>query len=149
VTSDIVTAWTLRPAVAADAEWLVGLKARTLCADLTRLGVWNPARSRERTLRDFQTAGSRVILVDDAPIGFVAVRSDAGTKWIEKFYIENAFQGRGIGGAVLRWALDEFADERPFRIDVLQGSPARALYERHGFEFESEDEVDVFLVRRS
>jgi len=30
---------------------------------------------------------------------------------------------------------------------VLQGSPARRLYERHGFVFEHEDEVDVWLVR--
>jgi hypothetical protein len=37
-------------------------------------------------------------------------------------------------------------DERPFRLDVLQGSPARRLYERHGFVLESEDPVDVFMV---
>lgn len=141
--------WTLRDAEPSDAEWLVGLKFRVLFADLHRLGVWNPERARERTLRDFQTEGSRVILVDDAPIGFVAVRGDAGTKWIEKFYIEEQFQGRGIGSGVLRWVLDSFADDRPFRINVLQGSAARALYERHGFEFESEDEIDVFLVRRT
>jgi hypothetical protein len=34
------------------------------------------------------------------------------------------------------------------RLDVLQGSPARRLYERHGFTLESEDSVDVFMVRR-
>ena len=141
------TDWTLRNAQPTDAEWLVGLKFRVLFDDLNRLGVWNPERARERILRDFQTAGSRVILVDDAPVGFVAVRRDAGTKWIEKFYIEKRFQGRGIGSSVLRWVLETFADEFPFRINVLQGSAARALYERHGFEFESEDAIDVFLVR--
>jgi hypothetical protein len=29
----------------------------------------------------------------------------------------------------------------------LQGSRARALYERNGFVVESEDAVDVFMVR--
>jgi hypothetical protein len=29
----------------------------------------------------------------------------------------------------------------------LQGSRARALYERHGFVVECEDAIDVFMVR--
>jgi hypothetical protein len=32
-------------------------------------------------------------------------------------------------------------------LNVLQGSGARRLYERHGFVVESEDEVDVFMKR--
>jgi hypothetical protein len=32
-------------------------------------------------------------------------------------------------------------------LDVLQGSAARRLYERHGFVVESEDAIDVFMVR--
>jgi GNAT superfamily N-acetyltransferase len=147
MTHNSAVAWTLRPAETSDAEWLVGLKFRVLFPDLERLGVWNPERSRERTLRDFQIAGSRVILVDGEPVGFVAVRGDSDTLWIEKFYIEQQFQGRGIGGQVLRWVLAEFADHRPFRINVLQGSDARPLYERHGFVFEHQDDIDVFLVR--
>lgn len=149
MTQDSALGWTLRPAETTDAEWLVGLKSRVLFADLHRLGRWDPERSRERTLRDFQTAGSRVILIDREPVGFVAVRGESDSLWIEKFYLEEQFQGRGIGGQVLRRVLSEFADHRPFRINVLQGSAARALYERHGFEWESEDEIDVYLVRRA
>jgi hypothetical protein len=33
------------------------------------------------------------------------------------------------------------------RLNVLQGSPARRLYERYGFVVEAEDAVDVFMVR--
>jgi len=33
------------------------------------------------------------------------------------------------------------------RLQVLRGSSARRLYERQGFMVESEDEVDVFMVR--
>lgn len=149
MTPDSALGWSLRPAETSDTEWLVGLKSRVLFSDLHRLGRWDPERSRERTLRDFQTAGSRVILVDGKPIGFVAVRAGDDTLWIEKFYIEQQFQGQGIGGQVLRWVLSEFADHRPFRINVLQGSAARPLYERHGFVFEREDDVDVYLVRET
>ncbi len=56
--------------------------------------------------------------------------------------------GCGIGSAVLRGVLDRADAERiPVRLDVLQGSPARRLYERHGFTLEREDAVDAFLVR--
>jgi ribosomal protein S18 acetylase RimI-like enzyme len=39
------------------------------------------------------------------------------------------------------------ADGELVRLNVLQGSPARRLYERHGFTVESQDPVDVFMVR--
>ncbi|MNJ03148.1 hypothetical protein D3C73_1633580 [compost metagenome] len=57
-----------------------------------------------------------------------------------------AHQGRGLGSAVLHHVLSASLDERPFRLNVLQGSAARRLYERHGFVLESEDPIDVFMV---
>ena len=36
-------------------------------------------------------------------------------------------------------------DSRPYRLNVLRGSPARHLYERHGFVLDHEDLVDVYL----
>ena len=33
------------------------------------------------------------------------------------------------------------------RLNVLQGSAARRLYERHGFVVEAQDPIDLFLVR--
>ena len=58
----------------------------------------------------------------------------------------------GLGGAVLRHVLAEpdprpDGGPRPFRLDVVQGSPARRLYERHGFVLESQDPIDVIMVR--
>ena len=41
--------------------------------------------------------------------------------------------------------LTESDGTRPFRLNVLQASAARRLYERHGFVLESEDAVDVFM----
>ena len=54
--------------------------------------------------------------------------------------------GRGGGGGGDRGG---GGGGRPVRLNVLQGSPARRLYERHGFVLESEDPVDVFMVRPS
>lgn len=48
---------------------------------------------------------------------------------------------------MLRQVRAMFGDQRPFRLNVLQGSAARRLYGRHGIVVESEDRVDVFMAR--
>jgi GNAT superfamily N-acetyltransferase len=76
------------------------------------------------------------------------LRPAGDVHWLEHFYLAPPVQGSGIGGAVLRGLL-EGCDRRGLvvRLQVLQGSPARRLYERHGFRVETEDPVDVFMVR--
>lgn len=137
--------WSLRPAVASDAEWIAELRAEVLRADLERLGRYDPVRVRSRFLAAFDAAVTKVIVVDGAESGSVAIRPSADGTWIEHFYLASHLQGRGIGTAVLAQVLEGAG---PFRLNVLQGSPARRLYERFGFALDSEDEVDVFLVRR-
>jgi hypothetical protein len=49
---------------------------------------------------------------------------------------------------VLRWLLKRCdRDGVAVRLNLLRGSAARRLYERHGFTVESEDPVDVFMRR--
>ncbi|BDH11646.1 hypothetical protein HOK021_28250 [Streptomyces hygroscopicus] len=56
--------------------------------------------------------------------------------------------GPGLGSAVLRTLLDRTdADGLPVRLNVLQGSAARQLYERHGFTVEVQDPIDIYMVR--
>jgi GrpB-like predicted nucleotidyltransferase (UPF0157 family) len=76
-----------------------------------------------------------------------AVRAEPDTIWIEHFYLQPSLQGQGVGSEVLGHLIEAHNDGRPFRINVLQGSTARRLYERHGFVFEHADPIDVFLVR--
>ncbi|KIA71505.1 MULTISPECIES: GNAT family N-acetyltransferase [unclassified Arthrobacter] len=136
----------LRPAVATDAAWIAELRAVVMRPDLERLGRFDPVRVRERFLAAFEPEQTYVIHSDGVDAGVIAVRPEADARWIEHFFIAPAHQGKGLGGAVLRHVMAASVDERPFRLDVLQGSPARRLYERHGFVLESEDPVDVFMV---
>ena len=139
---------TLRPSSDADAAWIAELRAEVMQADLERVGRFDPAWVRERFLRAFVAANTRLVELDGKPVGSIAVRTEASEHWLEHFYLATAHQGRGIGGALLRRVLAEPRDPAlPWRLNVLQGSPARRLYERHGFVFEYEDEVDVWLVR--
>jgi GNAT superfamily N-acetyltransferase len=139
--------WSLRPAVDSDALWIAELRAVVLRPDLERLGRFDPVRVRQRFLSAFDPAVTQVVLVDGHEAGSIAVRPDAGSVWIEHFYLTADCQGKGIGSLVLRRQLRASQGGRPFRLNVLRGSRAQALYARHGFAVESQDAVDVFMVR--
>ncbi|MFJ5958136.1 GNAT family N-acetyltransferase [Paenarthrobacter sp. NPDC092416] len=140
------TAFSLRPSHADDAQWIAELRAVVMRPDLERLGRWDPLRVRERFLNAFRPEHALVVEIADEDAGVIAVRPEPDAQWIEHFFIAPEHQGQGLGGAVLRQVMQESADERPFKLDVLQGSAARRLYERHGFIVETEDPIDVFMV---
>ncbi|MGJ0389274.1 GNAT family N-acetyltransferase [Microbacterium sp. CGR1] len=125
------------------------LRAIVMRPDLERLGRYDPVRVRQRFLDAFAPENTRVIVVDGEDVGLIAVRTETDAVWIEHFYLAPGSQGRGLGSAVLAEVLSEQRSLLPFRLNVLQGSPARRLYERHGFVLESEDAVDVFLKAES
>ncbi|WP_026179314.1 GNAT family N-acetyltransferase [Streptomyces hokutonensis] len=145
--------WEIRPASAADVEAVAELRAVVLRDDLERLGRYDAHRVRQRLRDGFEPGHTWVIEVDGLFAGCVALRPDADARchWLEHFYLAPEFQGAGIGSGVLGELLDRCdRDGVPVvRLNVLRGSPARRLYARHGFAVESEDPVDVFMVREA
>ncbi|KJS53243.1 acetyltransferase [Streptomyces rubellomurinus subsp. indigoferus] len=141
--------WSLRPATAADVEPLAELRAQVMRADLERLGRYDDHRVRQRLRDNFSPRHTTVVLVDHALAGCVTVRpDDRGGRYLEYFYLRPQHQGRGLGTAVLRHVLAEAdAAGEPVRLQALQGSASRRLYERHGFTAEREDPIDVFMHR--
>jgi hypothetical protein len=140
--------WSLREATGRGAQWIAELRAEVLRPDLERLSRFDPVRVRQRFLTAFEPASTRVVLVDGLAAGSIAVRAVEGSLWIEHFYLRPRLQG-GVGSALLKSQLASGAGDRPFRLNVLQGSRARALYERHGFVVEREDAIDAFMVRHA
>ncbi|MET8728089.1 MULTISPECIES: GNAT family N-acetyltransferase [Streptomyces] len=141
--------WTLRQALPEDVEPIAELRAVVMRPDLERLGRYDEHRVRQRLRDAYAPEHTSVIEAAGSFAGCVARRPAEDGWWLEHFYLSPALQGRGIGSAVLRGVLDRADAERlPVRLDVLRGSPARRLYERHGFTLEREDAVDVFLVRK-
>ncbi|MFE8947914.1 GNAT family N-acetyltransferase [Streptomyces sp. NPDC007856] len=140
--------WEMRPASAADAEAVAALRAVVLRADLERLGRYDEYRVRQRLRDGFASEHTWVIETGGVLAGCVALRPADDAHWLEHFYLDPSLQGRGIGSAVLRLLLECCdRDGTRIRLNVLRGSRARRLYERHGFEVETEDPVDVFMVR--
>ncbi|MFI9251974.1 GNAT family N-acetyltransferase [Streptomyces sp. NPDC053069] len=140
--------WEIRPASAADVEAVAELRAVVLRADLERLGRYDAHRVRQRLRDRFVPAHTQVIEVGGVFAGCVALRPAHDAHWLEHFYLDPDLQGRGIGSAVLRMLAERCDREATrLRLSVLRGSNARRLYERHGFTVESEDPVDVFMLR--
>ncbi|MFE7274166.1 GNAT family N-acetyltransferase [Streptomyces sp. NPDC057623] len=140
--------WSLRAASAPDVEAMAEVRAVVLRADLERLGRYDEHRVRQRLRDGFDPAHTWVIEVGGTFAGCVALRPDGDTRWLEHFYLAPRLQGRGIGSDVLRELLARCDRGGVLvRLNVLQGSAARRLYERHGFTVETEDPVDVFMVR--
>ncbi len=129
--------------MAADLEWLADLRAIVLRDDLERLGRYDDVRVRQRLRDAYDPSVTRIIVVDTEDVGSIAIRRQDDTHWLEHFYLARSHQGHGIGGRILRVALQGHVH---YRLNVLQGSAARRLYERHGFVVEREDEVDVFMI---
>lgn len=146
----IKPAWTLRPAEAADLEAMTELRALVMRPDLERLDRYDEHRVRQRLRDIFTPEHTSVVLADGEFAGCVTMRPVENGWWVENFYLSPALHGQGIGSAVLRTLLERAdAGGADVRLDVLQGSAARRLYERHGFTLEHEDPIDVHLVRRS
>ncbi len=132
----------------ADVEAVAELRAVVLRADLERLGRYDGRRVRQRLRDGFAPAHTWVLEVGGAFAGCVSLRAGEDGHWLEHFYLAPYLQGSGIGTGVLRVLLEQCdRDGTLVRLNVLQGSPARRLYERHGFTVEAEDPVDVFMVR--
>ncbi|WP_078613476.1 GNAT family N-acetyltransferase [Streptomyces katrae] len=143
------TQWTLRPAELTDVEAIAELRATVMRPDLERLGRFDEHRVRQRLRDSFSSRHTSVIVADGAFAGCVTVRPADEGQWLEHFYLAPALHGRGLGSAVLRTLLDRAdADDVRVRLNVLQGSAARRLYERHGFTVEVQDPVDVYMVRQ-
>ncbi|MEU1192989.1 GNAT family N-acetyltransferase [Streptomyces sp. NPDC005859] len=140
--------WMIRAATEDDVEAVAEVRAVAMRADLERLGRYDEHRVRQRLRDAFVPEHTWIVELDGVLAGCVALRPAHDAHWLEHFYLAPYAQGRGIGTAVLREVV-ETADRSALRLrlDVLRGSPARRLYERHGFTLEHEDAVDVFMVR--
>ncbi|MFG6192375.1 GNAT family N-acetyltransferase [Nonomuraea sp. JJY05] len=147
--SDHPITWTLRRAEPGDVEPIAELRAAVMRADLQRLGRYDEQRVRQRFRDSFSPDYTSIIEAGGDFAGCVTFRPGEDAWWFEHFYLAQELQGRGLGSAVLRELLERVdAEGMIVRLNVLQGSAAQRLYERHGFTVETEDPVDVFMVRQ-
>ena len=92
---------------------------------------------------------NRMIVRDDALLGFVSLSRDANALYIRELHILEAFQGQGAGS----WVIDQvFAlacnERRPaLLLTVFENNPAKKLYERKGLKVVGQDESFLRMQR--
>lgn len=138
---------TLHQSEASDVERIAELRAIVLYDDLNRLGRYDEVRVRQRLRDSFDPGHTWLIRTEESDfIGCIAFKPKGEGFLLEHFYIHPDYQGRGAGRKLLQHFLNQKQVQgKTVTLNVLQGSPARRLYERFGFQVDSEDDVDVFM----
>lgn len=136
------------PAAESDFEALLRIRHAAMRPSLERVGRWHPSRARARFRATFTPGETRLILVEGALAGCVALRPAGAALELDQFYLDPAYQGRGLGSAVLGRLLAEAdAAGLPVVLTVLQDSAAIRLYERYGFVRTGAEDWDLFYRR--
>ncbi len=137
---------TLRLCQNSDVERIANLRAIVLRNDLTRLGRFDEEKVRQRFRNAFEPEHTWIIEVDSCFLGCISFKPKADGYLLEHFYIHTNYQCKGVGSQVLKYLLEQkYVKGKYIRLNVLQGSSARGLYERFGFKVESEDLIDVYM----
>ncbi len=140
--------WTFHPATDDDVHRIADLKVTVMREHVERLHPWREDAVRAYLHARYVPTNTRIVAVAGRFAGCVALRRAGGCHWIEQFYLHPDFQGQGLWSAVLAALLAECdAVGVVVRLHVLRQSPAQRMYERHGFDFECEDDVEVRMVR--
>jgi GNAT superfamily N-acetyltransferase len=81
------------------------------------------------------TGGVSVARLRGASVGVLVTNSESCLNWIDQLYVAPGHTGAGIGGALLRHALDTLGRRLPIRLYTFQANTqARKFYERAGFK---------------
>ncbi|HEY3889196.1 MAG TPA: GNAT family N-acetyltransferase, partial [Caulobacteraceae bacterium] len=142
-------AFTYRPARDADFDLLRRLHRAGMHAHVTALWGWDEA-AQERLLRErFEPERLSVIVSEGRDVGMLQVSRAPGAIRLDNLLIDPAWQGCGIGSAILRELTAEAAATgAALTLSVLKPNPAKALYERMGFAVTGEDDFRYAMAYR-
>lgn len=147
----------IRAAAPDDAPTLARLNRRARAAAMPWLREVRSEAEVEGWLRRHLIPRMRVLCAGgDPPLGYVGFGEEENGWAVHDLYIDPGAQGRGLGTALLRRAM-EAAGAAPLRLRCFaRNHAARGFYERRGFVAEAEDdgsgneegEPDILYLRR-
>lgn len=140
----------LRPARAADYEWLWNLKRLTMRPYVEQTwGIWDDFAQEEFFRHSYRAEAVQVIVVDRTDAGLLHVEREPHEIFLANIQIHPDFQNRGLGSAVVRTVIETGHQlNLPIRLQVLKvNRDARRLYERLGFRV-SHDTATHTILRK-
>jgi GNAT superfamily N-acetyltransferase len=143
-----LTRISFEPASDADADALADLRVAAMRESLQRVGRFDAERARTRFISTWRAEHTRQVISEGRRVGCVVVRPIDDGLLIDHLYVCPAFQGQGIGAAVLADVIAH-ADARGcgVRLGALRESDANRFYARHGFDLVERTEWDNLYLR--
>ena len=124
----------LRPAEVADEAFLLSLRHQTMTEHLNRVGEPTTPEAHGERMRS-RFGDIRIVMLDGEPIGMVKAYRDTDAWILHQVQILPSHQGSGLGRLVVEGVIATARTSGlPVRLSVLDGNPARRLYERLGFQ---------------
>lgn len=127
----------LRPATAADYQWLWRLKRETMRGYVEQTwGGWDDVAQEDFFRRSYKPHYVQLVMLGRERAGLLHVEREAGAIFLANIQIHPDYQNHGLGTAVIRSLLQSAQSLRlPVRLQVLKvNTAAQRLYIRLGFE---------------
>ncbi|WP_230411079.1 GNAT family N-acetyltransferase [Collimonas humicola] len=130
-----------RPATSADLPFLTALRHATMSEHLARVNAArDDAAQLARILFRFEHA--QIVSIAGKPVGLLKAYREPGQWHIAQIQIAPEFQGQGLGRILVDKVLAQARREQlPTTLSVLDGNPAKKLYEAAGFKEVGRDGV--------
>ena len=136
----------LRPAAESDYDFLWWLHGATMRTYVDAIWGWDEAFQRQFFQDHFDPARIEIVERAGEAAGYISVERGEDVIFLGAIEIAPDFQGQGIGTGLIRDLQDEAGRWGvPLKLRVLQGNPARRLYERLGFVATGETETHIMM----
>ncbi len=125
-----------RPCTDGDRDWAYALKSEAYREVVERqFGPWDEKFQRELFAARWSPGRSRIILVDGAAVGLVAIEERSDAVWLDEIQLLKEWRGRGLGSLIIR----DLTLRGLLRLQVLrENRRALQLYRRLDFRMEGE-----------
>jgi len=130
---------TFRQIFSDDFEFLWRLHNAALKRYVTQTWGWNEAWQRKDFAEKFNPNDGEIIVIDGTDAGYFWTIEKETEFLLGSIRLLPVFQRRGIGTKIIVDLLNR--TQKSVRLQVLKINPARALYERLGFEIVGETET--------
>ena len=136
----------LRPATENDYDFLWWLHGATMRDYVDAIWGWDEAVQRQYFQERFDPARIEIAECAGEAVGYISVERREASIFLGAIEIAPEYQGRGIGTGLIRDLQGEAERQcLPLNLQVLQGNPARRLYERLGFVPTGETETHIMM----
>ena len=138
---------TLRRSIESDRGFVNDLTRRAMRKYVEATWIKTEDREHYYSLNQFNQPATKIIQCNGKDIGRITVTYSKDRIVLDGIHIAEAFQGKGIGGHLIKRIIDK-ADEMqlPLELILLKENPVKKLYERLGFCVYKED-IDRYYMR--